>query len=50
MEEAAGPIPGGMTLSYSHAHEKLPWRELFLLQLQMFAGACITHKIPRRRP
>lgn len=38
MDEASGPIPGGMILSYSHAHEKLPWPELFLLQLQMFTG------------
>lgn len=50
MEEAVGSIPGGMTLSYSHAHEKLSWPELFLLQLQMFAGHASLHKIPRRRP
>lgn len=50
MDEAAGPIPGGMILSYSHAHEKLPWPELFLLQLQMFTGHASQHKSPRRRP
>lgn len=38
MEDAAGPIPGGVTLCYSHAHAKLPWPELYLLQLQMFTG------------
>lgn len=38
MDQAAGPIPGGMVLSYSHPHEKFPWPELFLLQLQIFTG------------
>lgn len=38
MDEAAGPIPGGITLSCLHADKKLPLPELFLLQLQMFTG------------
>lgn len=50
MEEAAGPIPGGMTLCYSHAHEKLPWPELFLLHIQICTGHASQHKSPRRRP
>lgn len=50
MDEASGPIPGGMILSYSHAHEKLPWPELFLLQLQMFTGHASQNKSLRRRP